>query len=46
MPTPGDAETLARLRGMIDRRDVLLRLSAASGTDAPSRRAPGSRRGL
>lgn len=26
-----DAETLARLRGMIDRRDVLMRLSVASG---------------
>jgi anti-sigma factor RsiW len=35
-----DAEALARLRGMIDRRDVLMRLSAAS--DPEPRLRPGS----
>lgn len=40
-----DAETLARLRGMIDRRDLLMRLSVAS-SDEPARADPGTGRGL
>lgn len=36
----GDAEALARLRGMIDRRDLLVRLSAASET-GPVKSRPG-----
>ena len=41
---PGDPETLARLRGMIDRRDLLVRLSMATGGDRAG--APASRRGI
>jgi anti-sigma factor RsiW len=40
-----DAETLARLRGMIDRRDLLMRLSVASSAE-PARDEPGTGRGL
>ena len=36
-----DAETLARLRGMIDRRDMLMRLSLAAGEPAPAARGSG-----
>jgi hypothetical protein len=39
-----DAETLARLRGMIDRRDVLMRLSLVAGESAPA--ALGSGKGI
>lgn len=40
-----DAETLARLRSMIDRRDVLTRLSVAAGAGA-AQPSPGSKRGI
>jgi anti-sigma factor RsiW len=36
-----DAETLERLRGMIDRRDVLMRLSLAAGESAAARAGKG-----
>lgn len=41
-----DAETLARLRSMIDRRDVLMRLSVAAADAGAEDPSPGSKRGL
>jgi hypothetical protein len=41
-----DPETLARLRGMIDRRDLLMRLSAASAADRGVPAAPNADGGL
>ena len=41
-----DPETLARLRGMIDRRDLLMRLSIAAGDPEAASPAPRTRRGI